>query len=60
MTNIVTQKIQFQFLALPSKKQLSAWPHISQSAPAHLDFLFVNGGYGNLRAGTYLLCAFYK
>lgn len=60
MTNTVTQEIQFQFLALPAKTQLSAWAHISHSAPAYLDFPFIDGAYGNLRAGAYILCAFYK
>lgn len=37
---------------LSGKKQLSAWPRFSQLEPAHLDFPFVDDGYGSLRAGT--------
>jgi len=52
VTNTVTQKVQFQFLALPAKNQLSARPRTRQPAPAHLGFLFTGGRCGRLRART--------
>lgn len=61
MTNMVTQKIQFQFLALPAESQISACLCVSQLAPEHGDFQFIDWGRcGNLRARTYILCASYK